>query len=285
MSTLDHVNIIKLYASFVKGDDCLWMVMPLISHGSVLDVMKDAGFSSGLSEECIGAILGPTLSALAYLHSMSAIHRDLKAGNIFLGSDGTVFLGDFGVAAQLIEGGEAATGKHTFAGTPCWMAPEVMMQQGSYNNPADIWSFGITAIELAKGRAPHAELHAMKVIMQVMRSGPPTLDEGEDKKRFSKNLKAMVKRCLVKEPDNRPTAAQLLKDPFFKKVKDAAYLKANLLANLPPIWERRKVEKEATKSNIAVVAQDVIKKSEAKPLGRFGSLAAESESENQLLKK
>ncbi len=129
---------------------------------------------------------------------MNAIHRDLKAGNIFLSLDGQVVLGDFGVAAQLIEGGEAATGKRTFAGTPCWMAPEVMMQQGSYASPADMWSFGITAIELAKGRAPHADLHAMKVVMKVMSSQPPSLDEGEDKNRFSKPFRAMVKRCLVK---------------------------------------------------------------------------------------
>ena len=74
------------------------------------------------------------------------------AGNIFIASDGQIYLGDFGVAATLIENGEAATGKRTFAGTPCWMAPEVMMQQGSYASPADIWSFGITAIELAKVR-------------------------------------------------------------------------------------------------------------------------------------
>lgn len=103
LSMLDHPNIIRLYASFVKGEDFLWMIMPLISHGAVLDVMRDGGFTTGLPEEAVGAILGPTLDALAYLHSMNGIHRDLKAGNIFMQADGTVFLGDFGVAANLIE--------------------------------------------------------------------------------------------------------------------------------------------------------------------------------------
>ena len=228
LSQLDHPNIVKLHSSFVKGDDQLWMVMPLMAHGSVLDVMVDGTYSRGLPEECIAAILGPTLEALAYLHALNAIHRDLKSGNIFLGGDGHVFLGDFGVAGHLIEGGEAATGKRTFAGTPCWMAPEVMMQQGSYASPADMWSFGITAIELAKGKAPHAELHAMKVVMKVMSSQPPSLEEGEDKARFSKPLRSMVRRCLVKDPHERPTAAQLLKDPLFQENQGRGVSQAEL---------------------------------------------------------
>ena len=84
LSMLDHPGIIKLYASFVVGDDFLWMVMPLISHGSVLDVMRDGAYATGLPEDCIGAILGPTLEALAYLHSGSGIHRDLKGSSLIL---------------------------------------------------------------------------------------------------------------------------------------------------------------------------------------------------------
>jgi serine/threonine-protein kinase OSR1/STK39 len=207
------------------------------------------------------------------LHSLSALHRDLKSGNIFLSLDGHVVLGDFGVAAQLIEGGEAATGKRTFAGTPCWMAPEVMMQQGSYASAADIWSFGITAIEMAKGKAPHAELLAMKVVMKVMSSQPPSLDDADDRVRFTKPFRAMIKRCLVKEPMERPTAVQLLKDPFFKKVKDAAYLQQALLSKLPPIWVRR-----APKPAPAAAGAE-------KAVGRFGALAAMVDESTQLSKK
>lgn len=190
----------------------------------------------------------------SYLHSQSALHRDVKAGNIFVATNGQVVLGDFGVAADLVEGGEAATGRRTFAGTPCWMAPEVMMQQTSYSVAADIWSFGITCIELAKGRAPHSDLNAMKVVMKIMSSPPPSLDENEDKKKFSTKFRSMTRRCLSKQPEERPTAAVLLKDPFFKKVKDADYLKA-LLAGLPPVWQRgKKQEAEAPPVSVVDVA-------------------------------
>lgn len=210
---MDHPNVLKLYSSFVSTDD-LWMVTPLMVYGSTLDIMRDT-HPTGFNEECIGVILNGVLNALVYLHGKGTLHRDIKAGNVFISQDGVPVLGDFGVAADLIEGeiitnafflslshspslilsflsisidGEAATGRRTFAGTPCWMAPEVMMQKNSYSTAADMWSFGITAIELAKGRAPHSDLHAMKVVMKVMSSTPPNLDEGEDKKKFSSKV-------------------------------------------------------------------------------------------------
>ncbi len=108
LALLDHPNVVRLYASFVAHDTELWMVMQLFAHGSVLDIMRDK-FPTGLSEDAIGAILLPVLNALQYLHAQSALHRDIKAGNIFVASTGQVVLGDFGVATELIESGEAAT--------------------------------------------------------------------------------------------------------------------------------------------------------------------------------
>jgi len=246
LALLDHPNIIKLYASFFRGDEQLWMVMPLISGGSVLDIMQEA-FPTGFSEELAGAILHGVLMAIQYLHSKQSLHRDLKAGNIFVASDGTVILGDFGVAADLIERGNAATGRRTFAGTPCWMAPEVMERRASYSIYADIWSFGITAIELVKGKAPHADhQHPMKIVMKVLSSPPPSLDEGKDKKTYSSKFRAMVRKCCQKDPKKRPTADQLVKDPFFKKVQGPSFIQSEMLSKVPPVWER----------NIARLAKD-----------------------------
>ncbi len=112
LALLDHPNVVRLYASFVARDAELWMVMQLFTHGSVLDVMRDK-FPTGLSEDAAGALLLPVLNALQYLHAQSALHRDIKAGNVFVSSSGQVVLGDFGVATELIESGEAATASHT----------------------------------------------------------------------------------------------------------------------------------------------------------------------------
>ncbi|KXZ56373.1 hypothetical protein GPECTOR_1g330 [Gonium pectorale] len=238
MRLYNHPNILPLYCSFVHGQE-LWMVMPFVSGGSVLHIMKYK-YPEGLDETILATIGREVLKGLDYVHKNGSIHRDVKAGNILVDGDGNVKLGDFGVAASLERGGSWGhdnKSRMTFVGTPCWMAPEVMEQSSGYDFSADIWSFGITLLEMCHGHAPFAKFPPMKVLLMTLQNPAPTLED-KGKKHFSKALKDLVTRCLQKEKDKRPTAAQLLEHKFFKTAKDAKYLKDNLVGNLPPLSER-----------------------------------------------
>ncbi|KAL2463711.1 Serine/threonine-protein kinase BLUS1 [Forsythia ovata] len=252
MTLLSHPNILPAHCSFTV-DTRLWVVMPFMSGGSLQSIISSS-FPDGLSEYCIATVLKETLSALSYLHGQGHLHRDIKAGNILIDSNGSVKLADFGVSASIYEsnlpyGSSSSSFSSSMmltdvAGTPYWMAPEVIHSHTGYSFKADIWSFGITALELAHGRPPLSHLPPSKsLIMKItkrFRFSDYEKTKDTKNKKFSKAFKDMVGLCLDQDPSKRPSAEKLLKHSFFKNSKGPDFLVKTLLQGLPTVEKRFK---------------------------------------------
>ncbi|KAH3672660.1 hypothetical protein WICPIJ_010030 [Wickerhamomyces pijperi] len=256
LSQCHHRNITEYVGSFVKTFK-LWIVMEYIDGGSCLDLMRPGP----LRENYIAIILRETLYALDYLHQNSRIHRDIKAANILLSSNGCVKLADFGVSTQLSNN---MSKRNTFVGSPYWMSPEVILEE-DYNFKADIWSLGITAIELAKGTPPQSKLPPMRALFKIPNQTPPYLKDDEDddsddeslenRRTYSLEFKDFVKTCLVKNPNARPTASKLLKHEF---ITNAGSIESLIdLITRKNFWISKHQDKKVTRYYIPTIADEV----------------------------
>ncbi|XP_075872486.1 mitogen-activated protein kinase kinase kinase kinase 4-like isoform X6 [Nelusetta ayraudi] len=212
-----HRNIATYYGAFIKKsppghDDQLWLVMEFCGAGSITDLVKNTK-GNQLKEDWIAYISREILRGLAHLHAHHVIHRDIKGQNVLLTENAEVKLVDFGVSAQL----DRTVGRrNTFIGTPYWMAPEVIAcdenPDATYDYRSDLWSCGITAIEMAEGAPPLCDMHPMRALFLIPRNPPPRLKS----KKWSKKFFSFIEGCLVKNYTQRPPTDQLLKHPFIR---------------------------------------------------------------------
>ncbi|XP_067297059.1 STE20-like kinase b [Pseudorasbora parva] len=242
LASCDHHNIVKLLDAFYY-EGKLWILIEFCAGGAVDAVMLE--LERPLTEPQIRVVCKQTLDALLYLHDNKVIHRDLKAGNILLTLDGDVKLADFGVSAKNTK---TIQRRDSFIGTPYWMAPEVVMCETSKDRPydykADIWSLGVTLIELAQVEPPNHEMNPMRVLLKIAKADPPTLQQPS---KWSPEFSDFLKHALDKNVDNRWNTAQLLQHPFVTSVTDNRPLReliAEAKAEVTEELEEMKEEEE-----------------------------------------
>lgn len=227
-------NIVSYFGTVVNGDTELWILMENCEVGSVRDIMK-ANFGP-LEEEQISVVTYNVVIGLVYLHSQSIIHFDVKAANILVTMKLEIKLADFGVS-QKIE--TEVNRAQDLIGSPLWMSPEVI-QKRDFTNTTDVWSLGITVIEMADAAAPYAGKPVMEVIKWIPVRDPPTV---RDPSSFSDELNQFVKDCLIKDGEERPSSKDLMVHEFVQTSKGSEVLQELVVTTVET--KRRQAAKKA----------------------------------------
>ncbi|XP_039696012.1 mitogen-activated protein kinase kinase kinase kinase 4 [Pteropus medius] len=259
-----HRNIATYYGAFIKKsppghDDQLWLVMEFCGAGSITDLVKNTKGNT-LKEDWIAYISREILRGLAHLHIHHVIHRDIKGQNVLLTENAEVKLVDFGVSAQL----DRTVGRrNTFIGTPYWMAPEVIAcdenPDATYDYRSDLWSCGITAIEMAEGAPPLCDMHPMRALFLIPRNPPPRLKS----KKWSKKFFSFIEGCLVKNYMQRPSTEQLLKHPFIRDQPNERQVRIQLKDHIDRTRKKRG-EKDETEYEYICTYQQQRREREAR---------------------
>lgn len=212
MKSSRHPNIVNYIDSYIPTEKSLWVAMEFMDSGCLTDILEVFD-DLQLDEPQIAYVARETLRALAYIHSLHRIHRDIKSDNVLLKKDGSVKLADFGYAAQLTQQRQK---RNTVVGTPYWMAPELIRGQ-NYGTKVDIWSLGIMLIEMIEGEPPYMDFPPLRALFLITTKGIPPLKEEEN---LSLELVDFYNKCVDIRVDSRPDAATLLEHPFLKKACD-----------------------------------------------------------------
>jgi len=207
-SCSNHRNILQLTnVHLIPG--YLWIVLEFMDAGCLTDILEEYEHIQ-MSEEQIAKVTQDALKALLYLHSFHRIHRDVKSDNLYLSRNGHVKLGDFGFAIQLTK---SKSKRNSVIGTPYWMAPEMITGE-EYDTSVDIWSLGITVMEMAESEPPYMDQPPIRAVYYIVNKGIPQL---KDQNKWSQEMKDFLSYTLVKDPSKRPKAEELLAHPFLSK--------------------------------------------------------------------
>ncbi|GMT34406.1 hypothetical protein PFISCL1PPCAC_25703 [Pristionchus fissidentatus] len=244
----NHRNIATYYGAFIKKlpsstgkHDQLWLVMEFCGSGSITDLVKSTKGAS-IKEEWIAYVSREILRGLYHLHQNKVIHRDIKGQNVLLTTSAEVKLVDFGVSAQL---DKTVGRRNTFIGTPYWMAPEVIAcdenPEATYDSRSDLWSLGITCLEMAEGHPPLCDMHPMRALFLIPRNSPPRLKRG---RKWSKKFESFIETVLVKDYHQRPYTDQLLRHSFIRDVPPEKTIRAQIKEHIER--HRRLTKKDET---------------------------------------
>jgi len=278
-STSTHEFIVKYFGSFVSGSK-MWNLFEYMDGGSCRDILQYS-FQTGFRDEVlIASIFEPVLQFLVYFHENHRIHRDIRSGNILLSSEGDVKVSDLCLSGSLIESGQLSKALFSIVGCKMYMAPEIHGKAG-YTEKADLWSVGITALEMAKGYMDQTLFQELIDAFQSKASNPVCFRE------FSPKFIEFIRLCLTEDPEKRPNAADLLKSPFIKLSKGKKYVYSTLVSNLPPLYQRfelmnpkkcnespikdRKIHKfEFVEEDVSDVPKDLEEEEECGTVKQFG---------------